>query len=90
VAVNWSQLFAAVPDLTAEVIDPTTEGRTTWTEWDTRGHYRDGCVRATRGVIVWGLNDEGLIAWGRCYMEVVEQDGAAIDETVQQLSGARR
>jgi hypothetical protein len=47
-------------------------------------------VFATRGVILFGLNDEGLIAWGRFYMEVVEQDGAAIDETVQQLSRARR
>ena len=90
VATNWSQLFAAVPDLTVEVIAHTTDGRTTWTEWDTRGHYRDGSVFATRGVILFGLNDEGLIAWGRFYMEVVEQDGAAIDETVQQLSRARR
>jgi hypothetical protein len=90
VAVNWSQLFAAVPDLTAEVIAHTMDGRTTWTEWDTRGHYSDGSVFATRGVILMGLNDEGLIAWGRFYMEVVEQDGAAIDETVQQLSRARR
>ena len=37
-----------------------------------------------------GLNDDGLIAWGRLYIEEVEQDGAAIEETVQQLSGQRR
>jgi hypothetical protein len=89
VAANWSQLFTGVPDLRAEVIAHTVDGSTTWTEWDFRGHYPDGAVFASRGVNLMGLNDDGLIAWGRLYIEEVEQDGAAIEETVQQLSGTR-
>lgn len=90
VAANWSQLFAAVPDMTNEVIASSTDGLTTWTEWASRGHYGDGSVFATRGVILWGLDDEGLITWARFYMEEVEQDGAAIDGTVRQLSRTGR
>jgi hypothetical protein len=90
VAANWTQMFAGVPDLTSEAIDSTTDGLTTWTEWEWRGHYTDGSLFLMRGVALMGLNDEGLIAWARFYLEPVEQDGAAIDETVQQLSGARR
>jgi ketosteroid isomerase-like protein len=89
VAANWSQMFEGVPDLTTEVVAHTTDGLTTWTEWDWRGHHTDGSGFAMRGVTLMGLNDEGLIAWARLYMEVVEQDGAAIAETVQQLSRAR-
>ena len=89
-AANWTQMFAGVPDLTWEAIDSTTDGLTTWTEWEWRGHYTDGSLFLMRGVALMGLNDEGLIAWARFYLEPVEQDGAAIDETVQQLSGARR
>jgi hypothetical protein len=37
-----------------------------------------------------GLNDEGLVAWGRFYMEDVEQDSAGIDETVDRMSRIRR
>jgi hypothetical protein len=39
-----------------------------------------------RGVTLMGLNDEGLIAEMRLYMEPVEQDGAGIDETVRRLA----
>jgi hypothetical protein len=35
-----------------------------------------------------GLSDDGLINWARLYMEPVEQGGAAIEETVRQLSGS--
>jgi hypothetical protein len=36
-----------------------------------------------RGAIVLGIED-GHIAWGRLYMEPVEQDGADIDEMVRE------
>ena len=87
VAANWSQMFAGVPDVTAEAIAHTTDGRTTWTEWAWRGHHPDGSLFAMRGVTLMGLDDDGLVAWARLYMEPVEEGGAAIDETVQQLSG---
>jgi ketosteroid isomerase-like protein len=90
VAANWTQMFAGIPDVAAEVIESTADGRTTWTEWEWRGHYVDGSLFHTRGVILMGLDDDGLVAWGRFYIEEVEQDSAGIEETVQHLSGARR
>jgi hypothetical protein len=36
-----------------------------------------------RGVTILGLTADGLFAEARLYMEPVEQDGAAIDETVR-------
>jgi ketosteroid isomerase-like protein len=85
VAKNWSQLFAAIPDLTVEVVAESTDGATAWAEWRWTGHNTDGSVHETRGVTIMGLTDDGLIAEQRLYMEPVERDGAAIDETVQQI-----
>jgi hypothetical protein len=42
-----------------------------------------------RGVTVFGVED-GLIAWGRLYMEEVEAAGEDIDETVRRLAGPTR
>src|SRR5438309_1084985 len=42
VRVNWGQIFAAVPDLTAELLDCATVGGTVWSEWEMRGTRRDG------------------------------------------------
>ena len=86
VATNWSRMFAAVPDLTVELVADTTDGDTTWSEWDWRGHYDDGTEFRMRGVCVMGVRDDGAIAWQRLYMEPVEQDSAAIDEAVGQLT----
>ena len=90
VAANWTRMFAGVPDVAGEVIDHTMDGRTTWTEWEWRGHYLDGSLFHTRGVILMGLDDDDLIAWARFYMEDVEQNSAGIEETVDRLSRTRR
>src|SRR3712207_6753338 len=86
VAANWSRMFAGVPDMTAEVVAETTDGTTTWVEWDWRGAHVDGSAFAMRGVTVMGLRDDGAIAWARLYMEPVEEGAAAIDEAVERLS----
>jgi hypothetical protein len=39
-------------------------------------------------VTVFGLRDDGVIAWARLYMEPVEQGGVEIDEAVLHLSGS--
>jgi hypothetical protein len=41
------------------------------------------------GVTIFGVAD-GLIAWGRLYMEEVEAAGEDIDETVRRLAGQSR
>jgi limonene-1,2-epoxide hydrolase len=86
VAKNWRQMFAGVPDVVVQVVSSAQEGSTTWTEYAWDGHYTDGSTYAARGCIVAGVDDDGLIAWQRLYMEPVEENSADIEEAVRQLS----
>ncbi len=86
VAANWSSMFRGVPDLTAQVVAETTDGATSWSEWIWSGHHPDGSVFEMTGVTIMTVNDDGLIAEARLYMEPVERDGAAIDEAVRQVA----
>ncbi len=90
VASNWGRMFDGVPDLEAGVVKESTDGTTSWSEWVWRGSHRDGTPFLMKGVTVMGLQDDGLVAWARLYMEPVEQGGAAIDEAVRHLSGSSR
>ena len=83
---NWSTLFAGVPDLTLDILADTTDGSTSWSEWEFRGHHADGAAFHERGVAMFGLGDDDAITWARFYMELVEKDGADIDETVRQTA----
>ena len=82
---NWSTLFSGVPDLKVDVLRHLDDGTTSWSEWEFLGHHTDGSVFNERGVVLFGLRD-GLISWGRLYMEIVEQGGADIDETMRQTA----
>jgi hypothetical protein len=86
VQTNWSQMFAGVPDMRCECVADTDDGSTAWTEWRWTGTYTDGTPFATAGVTIFRIADDGRIASGHLYMEPVEQDGAAIDEAVRNLS----
>jgi ketosteroid isomerase-like protein len=79
---NWSQIFAAVPDIRATVLRCATDGATVWTEWDLRGTRRDGTPQHTAMVTIGGVH-EGQIAWMRLYMEQVSA-GAGIDAAVRE------
>ena len=83
---NWSTLFAGVPDLRLEVLAHLDDGSTSWSEWELLGHHSDGTVFDERGVVMFGLGEDGAITWGRFYMESVEQGGADIDETMRQTA----
>ena len=81
---NWEGVFAGVPDFTAElVLAVVTDEGVEVGEWRWHGTHRDGSAFGVRGVIVMGVHDD-QIAWGRLYMEPVEQGGANIDEMVQE------
>jgi ketosteroid isomerase-like protein len=90
VAANWGNMFRGVPDLTTEVVAEVENGSTVWSERIWRGHHSDGSPFEMRGVTIMELTDDGLIRSARLYMELVEQDGAAIEETVRQLAGPTR
>ena len=88
VALNWSGMFAGVPDMAITVAAEDTVGSRSWSEWRWDGHHTDGSEFAVRGVLVVGLRDDGLIQWMRLYVEPVEQDSPDIEKAVQQLSGS--
>lgn len=81
---NWAGVFSGVPDFNAELLSSaiTDEGAEIG-EWRWRGTHTDGSTFAMRGVTIMGVTDD-RIAWGRLYMEVVEEGGADIDEMVRE------
>jgi len=80
---NWTSVFSGVPDFNAELLSSaTTDDGVEIGEWSWRGAHTDGSPFAMRGVTVMGIEGE-RIAWGRLYMEVVESDGADIDQMVR-------
>ncbi len=81
---NWEAVFAGVPDFAAELLLSTeTDEGIEVGEWRWQGTHTDGSPFGMQGVIVAGVRG-GQIAWGRLYMEPIEQGGADIDEMVQE------
>ena len=87
---NWEQIFAAVPDLHADLLDTATRGDTVWSEWDWTGTRRDGAAHRMRGVTIQRVEDGRAVAV-RFYMEPVEADGPGPGEAVRMIvTGAAR
>ncbi|MEP6639350.1 MAG: nuclear transport factor 2 family protein [Chloroflexota bacterium] len=84
---NWEQIFAGVPDISAEtrwIADETT----VWSEWEMRGTRRDESPHLLRGVVIFGVEaDEAT--WARFYLEPVEQGGDDVDGAVRRAVLAR-
>lgn len=81
---NWTSVFSGIPDFTAELRSATTtDDGVEIGEWRWRGTHTDGSLFAMDGVTVMGIED-GHIAWGRLYMEVIEADGLDIDQMVRE------
>jgi len=82
---NWGLLLKAVPDLRSEVSRIAVDGDTAFIEQDWSGTRSDGTKMHLRGVNVFGIR-AGKIAWGRVYMEAVEDDGVDLDERVRRMA----
>ena len=78
---NWTQILAAVPDVTATVLRVAADGDTVWTEQEHRGTRPDGRAHLMRGVVIFGVTD-GAIAWARFYLEPVQEGGNSVDEVI--------
>ena len=85
VRANWSAIFAGIPDFEAELVRTAAEGDTVWSEWRWRGNRDTGSPLDMAGVIVCGVRD-GLIAWGRLYVEDVQRSGEGIDAAVRRMA----
>ena len=88
VRVNWSEVFAGVPDFRADLVATAVEGDCVWSEWRWRGTHADGSRLDMAGVIIFGVRAE-RIAWARLYVEPVEQEGEGIERAVRDMSGSR-
>lgn len=89
---NWTQIFTAVPDLTAELLSCQEVGDHVWSEWEMRGTRVDGTPHLMRGPILFTLTgDRARARAARFYLEPVELDGPDADAAVRQaLGGAGR
>ena len=85
---NWEVMFAGVPDFHAEICRSVRDGDTTWAEWRWSGTRSDGQAFAMRGMTLFEIAGDQIVA-GRLYMEEVEQDVAGIEQAVQALAGRR-
>ena len=79
---NWTRIFAAIPDVRAEVLRCAVDGDTVWSEWEHRGTRPDGTVHLMRGVVIFGIVD-GLASWARFYLEPVQEGGGGVDDAVR-------
>jgi ketosteroid isomerase-like protein len=79
---NWEQIFAAVPDVTARVLQRSVDGNVVWSEWEMSGTRRDGSAHLMRGVILFTISG-GRAALARFYLEPVERDGGNADAAVR-------
>ena len=83
---NWAQIFAAVPNLEADMVGSASQGDSVWTEWEMRGTRLDGGQHLMRGVSIFEVVDDSF-ASVRFYLEPVEQTGVGIDAAVQTALG---
>ena len=82
VRLNWMQIFAAVPDLVAEVTARAEDGGTAWTEWQMAGTRGDGTPHLMRGVIIFMVLDDRIRA-ARFYLEPVETSTGDVNTAVR-------
>ena len=85
---NWEAMLAGIPDFCAQICRSVHDGDTTWTEWRWSGTRSDGQAFEMRGVTLFEVADDQIVA-GRLYMEDVERDVTGIEQAVEALSGRR-
>lgn len=86
VRANWAQLFAAIPDMAATIVDSAVSGTKVWTEWEMRGTRTDGAAHLMRGVSIFEEHD-GEFTAVRFYLEPVERGGLDVDAAIRSALG---
>lgn len=81
---NWSKIFNGVPNIEAEMLRSAVADETVWSEWHWHGTQTDGKPWRLKGVTIFGIMDN-RIAWGRLYMDPIEEAGHGIDAAIGEL-----
>ena len=82
---NWSQIFAAVPNIQASVVRSSLDGDTLWTEWELAGDRADGTRFLMRGVVIFGVTGQ-TIASARFYLEPVEDTSGDVNAHTRRVT----
>lgn len=82
---NWSKVFGEMPDFRADLLRSTKDADTIWAEWRWTGTQTDGGRFDWRGVTIFGVR-EGMVSWGRLYLEPVQLSGTGIDSAVRSMT----
>ena len=82
VRANWRQIFAAVPDLRAQVLRSTVDGGSVWSEWEMSGTRRDGAAHLMRGVVIFEVEDRRATS-ARFYLEPVDRSDTDVNAAVR-------
>jgi ketosteroid isomerase-like protein len=82
---RWGLVLDSLPDFRTEVERVAVEGDAAWIEHDWSGTRADGSRLHLRGVNIFGVRN-GQFAWGRIYLESVEEDGIDIEERVRRMA----
>jgi hypothetical protein len=86
VRANWEAMFTGVPDLRAELVRSVQHGDTTWCEWKWSGTRTDARPFEVRGVTLFQVHDDLIVA-GTLYLEDVETGDTGIEQAVEDMSG---
>lgn len=81
---NWEQLFGGIPDLGGSVTARAEASDGVWTEWEMHGTRRDGQAHRMRGVVIFGIVGEEIVA-ARFYLEPVDDDVSGVDAAIDRL-----
>lgn len=84
---NWTQIFAAVPDIRARVLRTAVDGDTVWTEWEMSGTRSDDDVFLMRGVVIFSVAKAATVTSARFYLEPVEQTSGDVNAAVSRSVG---
>jgi hypothetical protein len=67
----------------ARVLRSAAADDSVWTEWEMTGTRPDGGKHLMRGVFIFGVAD-GLLQWGRMFLEPVDESSLDMDAAVRQ------
>jgi ketosteroid isomerase-like protein len=81
---NWTQIFGAVPDLEARVLQSVRSEDQVWSEWEMSGTRVDGQEHLMRGVLIFTVRDEKAASL-LFYLEPVDREQVDTDTSVRQL-----
>ena len=85
VRTNWSQVFAAVPNIQAHVVRSSVDGDMLWSEWELTGDRAHRTPFLMRGVVIFGVAGE-TIASARFYLEPVEDTSGDVDAHTRRVT----